>query len=52
MQQQLGQPFTEEALERLDHFLAEVAPDESMLIDELHGFLAALICSPEMVTKT
>jgi uncharacterized protein len=49
MQQQFDQPFTEQDLERLDHFLAEVAPDDSMLSDELHGFLAALICSPQMV---
>jgi len=49
MQQQLDQSFTLEDLDELEHFLAEKAPEDSMLIDELHGFLAAVICSPQMV---
>jgi len=49
MQQQLDQSFTEQDLERLDHFLMHDAPEESMDLDELHGFLAALICSLRMV---
>jgi hypothetical protein len=49
MQPQLDKPFTIEDLDALEHFLAEVAPDESMLIDELHGFLAAVVCSPQMI---
>jgi uncharacterized protein len=40
-------PFTEQDLDGLEHFLAEVAPEDSMMIDELHGFLAAVICSPQ-----
>lgn len=47
--QQLDQPVTVEDLELLDHFLAGDAPEESMTLDELHGFLAAIICSPRMV---
>ncbi len=49
MQQQFDQPFTVEDLESLDHFLMHDAPEESMTLDELHGFLAALICSLQMV---
>ncbi len=47
--QQIDQSFTDQDLESLDHFLAHDAPEESMTRDELHGFLAALICSPQMV---
>ncbi len=42
-------PFTEQDLDSLEHFLAEIAPDDSMLIGKLHGFLAAVICSPQML---
>ncbi len=45
-------PFTERDLDSLEHFLAEVARDDSMLIDELHGFLAAVICSPQMLVPS
>ncbi len=49
MQQQLDQSFTEQDLERLDHFLADDAPDSSMGLDELHGLLTAVICSPHVI---
>ncbi len=49
MQQQLDQSFTEQDLERLDHFLADEAPDSSMGLDELHGLLTAVICSPHVI---
>jgi uncharacterized protein len=42
-------PFTEQDLDSLEHFLEHGASDSSMTIDELHGFLAAVICSLQMV---
>jgi len=45
----LDHPFTEDDLERLEHFLHNEAPEDSMDLDELHGFLTALICSPQPV---
>ena len=45
----LDQSFTEEDLERLEHFLDNVAPEDSMALDELHGFLTAVICSPQLI---
>ncbi len=45
----LNESLTEQDLESLDHFLAGEAPEDSMDLDELHGFLTALICSLQMV---
>ncbi len=41
------EPFTEQDFDSLEHFLSDVAPEASMTLDELHGFLAAVICSPQ-----
>lgn len=43
------QAFTEQDLAALDRFLSHDAPPESMGLDELHGFLAAVISAPQLV---
>ena len=48
--QQIDQPLSDQDLERLDDFLmSDNTPEETLLLDELHGFLTALMCSPEAV---
>jgi len=46
---QIDRPLSDHDLDRLKRFLEDDAPESSMAIDELHGFLAALICSLQMV---
>lgn len=42
--------ITEADIERLDDFLlSDASGEEAMMIDELHGFLTAVISGPEMV---
>jgi len=43
--------LTDQELARLDELLAAINPDESMLLEELDGFFAALACSPEPVSE-
>jgi uncharacterized protein len=47
---QIDQPLSDQDLDRLDEFLmSDDTPEETMMLDELHGFLTALMCSPEVV---
>lgn len=41
--------LTDAELARLDELLEAAAPEESMMLEELDGFFAALACSPEQV---
>ena len=41
--------LTDAELARLDTLLEAASPDESMMLEELDGFFAALACSPERV---
>lgn len=52
MSSQLGTPLTEEELVELDNFLLSDACDGAALsIDEVHGFLTAIIVGPEEVDQ-
>ena len=44
--------LTDQELARLDELLAAINPEESMLLEELDGFFAALACSPEPVPES
>lgn len=41
--------MSDEELTRLDAILASINPDDSMLLEEVDGFFAALICCPDRV---
>jgi uncharacterized protein len=43
------EPLTDAEFDRLAAFLARFANDRAMNLEELDGFLAALVCSPDMV---
>lgn len=43
------QPITDADLAQLDELLAAVDPEESMAVEELDGFFAALACCPDRV---
>jgi uncharacterized protein len=49
MTHQTDQEFTEDDLDRLDQFLMSKGMDEAMSVDELHGFLTAVLCTPELI---
>ncbi len=49
MSQSHDQSFTAEDLDQLEHLLATVAPEDAMSVDEIHGFLTALVCTPELL---
>jgi len=43
----LGTPLSDAELDELDHFLlSENLPEETMTLDELDGYLTALVCGP------
>lgn len=44
-------PMTDADLAQLDTLLAAVDPDESMAVEELDGFFAALACCPEPIAS-
>ena len=46
-----SRPLSDPELQRLDELLGTVDPDDSMMLEELDGFLAALACSPEQVPQ-
>ncbi len=46
-----SQPLTDEDLARVDTLLERANPDESMIVEELDGFFAALACSPDPVPR-
>ena len=46
-----GLPLTDAEIESLDTRLAEIDPDESMAVEELDGFFAALACCPEPIAR-
>jgi uncharacterized protein len=44
------EPMTREEVTRLADFLSsDAVPEETLTIDELDGFMAALVCSPDLV---
>jgi uncharacterized protein len=44
-------PLTDAEIETLEARLAAIDPDDSMAVEELDGFFAALACSPEPVPR-
>lgn len=44
-------PLTDAEIETLESRLAAIDPDESMAVEELDGFFAALACSPEPIPR-
>jgi len=44
-----SQPLTDVDLDRLDEILANLGDEDAMTVEELDGFLAALICGPVLV---
>lgn len=43
-------PLRNRDLKRLDDFLlSDAADDECLMLDEMHGFLTAVVCSPGMI---
>lgn len=46
-----SQPLTDAELDNLSAFLERLGPKRSMNLEELDGFLAALICGPELPSK-
>lgn len=48
MSSQIGIPLSDEALSELDSFLlSDACDDDALTIDQAHGFISALIVSPE-----
>jgi uncharacterized protein len=46
-----NRPLGDDEIARLDELLAAADPDDSMVVEELDGFLAALACCPEPVPQ-
>lgn len=46
-----GRPLTDAEIETLEAGLEAIDPDDSMAVEELDGFLAALACCPEPVPR-
>ena len=46
-----GPPLTDQDIETLDARLADIDPDNSMAVEELDGFFAALACCPQPVPR-
>ena len=46
-----GSPLTDQDIETLDARLADIDPDNSMVVEELDGFFAALACCPQPVPR-
>src|SRR5690606_18165820 len=44
-------PLDEAEFDRLDRLLADCGGDDTMIVEELDGFLAALACAPENVSE-
>ena len=44
-------PLTDDEIETLESRLAEIDPDDSMAVEELDGFLAAIACCPEPIAR-
>jgi uncharacterized protein len=47
--EQAPQPISEDLLAELDELLSAVDPEESMAVEELDGFFAALACCPDPI---
>ncbi len=43
-------PLTDDEFERLDGFLGGIKNGRAMILEEMDGFFAALVCGPEMVS--
>jgi uncharacterized protein len=46
-----NRPLGDDEIARLDELLAAADPDESMVVEELDGFLAAIACCPDPIPQ-